>query len=424
MQWLAPHLHKLLAIAAATIDENGRLIEANRGFLRLIETDNPLPAETQVAQFFIQPSFATLLNTAPDAAGEIHNGLLTIGDYMGQTRSLRAQIWRQDQQLRLLAEFDIAEIERICATTQALNLDYANTQLELAQSNLKLKQNEAQLQQLVSELTAANTQRQLAQDQLLQAEKLASIGFLAAGVAHEINNPLGFVSANFNVVGQYLEALLRIVDAYAQAGQDPEKLAAAAQLQDELEVDFIKEDADLLLRESRTGLDRVKRIVLALKEFSGVDAIRTWSTADLKQSIENTISLLANELHQCEVRNELPDLPHIECVPAEINQVFMNLLLNAAQAMLTPGSVRINGGIENDEVWISISDTGKGIPPENLPRIFDPFFTTKPVGQGTGLGLSRVHGIIGLHQGRIEVSSQAGQGTIFTVHLPICQKTR
>lgn len=423
MQWLAPHLQDVQAIVAAVIDETGCLVEANRGFLRLIGVEALQASGALVARFFIQPDFATLVEMPAAAEGEIYRGLLTFGEYMGQTRSLRARIWRHGHVLRVLAESDIAELEALCVTALELNRDYANSQLALARSNLKLKQSEAQLKQLVSDLSTANAQRKQAQDQLLQSERLASIGFLAAGVAHEINNPLGYVSSNLSTVTDYIDALLQIIDAYQQA-VDPadaaaEQLARVIKLQQALDLDFIKEDIGPLLRDSRTGLARVKQVVQALKDFSGVDTLRASEEVDVGQTLETTLCLLLNELRHCEVRNELVILPLVECVSAELGQVFMNLLLNAAQAIETHGVVTIRGGHDSDEVWIEIADSGKGIAPEHLPHIFDPFFTTKPLGQGTGLGLSVAHGLIGMQRGRIEVASELGKGSRFTIHLPI-----
>jgi signal transduction histidine kinase len=419
MDWLASHLEPLLAVAAATLDESGRLIEANRGFLRLLEGAEAEPQGSNVAPYFIQPDFATLLRVPAAADGEVHHGLLTIGDYMGRTRSLPTRIWRSGGQLRLLAEFDIAELERICETTFELNCDYANAQTELAQNNLKLQQRETRLQQLVAELTQANQERQRAQVQLLQAEKLASIGSLAAGVAHEINNPIGFVNSNLGTLAQYVEALMQVVDAYDSAAVTPD--ASVASVKAKTGLDFIRKDVGNLIVESRDGLARVKRIVQALTDFSKTQAGETWGVADINAGLESTLSLLTNELQHCELRRELGTLPPVECVLDQLNTVFMNLLLNAAQAIEGHGVLSIRSGITGDEVWIEVSDTGQGIPSDILPHIFDPFFTTKPVGLGTGLGLSVSYGIVSRHHGRIEVDSTVGRGSRFRVCLPVRQ---
>lgn len=420
--WSVTQLEPLLAVAAACIDSDGRLIEANRGFLRLLEAGQAEGQPLPVTRFFIQPDFATLLQAPAAADGEIHRGLLTVGEYMGRTQSLRGRVWRQGNQLRLLAEVDVESMEALCATTLELNRDYASTQLELAQSNLKLKQNEARLRQLVQELTEANAERQLAREQLLQAEKLASIGFLAAGVAHEINNPLSYVNSNLNTVSGYMDALLRIINAYAAvaAEQAPAgQLARVLALQQELDLDFIKTDIGPLLDESRAGLTRVKQIVQALQDFSGIGEAKASREADIGQVMDAALSLLANELRHCEVRNELGPLPPVACGVAELSQICMHLLLNAAQAIETQGLVTLRGGCDEAEAWLEIADGGKGIAPECLPHIFDPFFTTKPPGKGTGLGLSITHGLVSMHRGRIEVASEPGRGARFKIFLPI-----
>lgn len=425
MSWFAPGLDELLGVAAATLDLAGGVIEANAGFRRLIAEAGLARTGAGVERFFIQPSLAALLSAEPAADGEIHRGWLTVGDAQGQTRSLRARVWRVDGTLRLLAEHDIEEAERLCATVLELNRDYADAQHRLAQANLKLQQGENQLKQLVADLTRANTGLQQAQHQMLESEKLASVGLLAAGVAHEINNPIAFVISNLWTLTQYVECLLRVIDGYAAVAMvgnvSPGQLAALASLQGEIGVDYIREDIGVLLDESRIGLDRVKRIVQELNQFSRVDAVESLAEGNLNLALESTLAVLQNELHHCEVRKEFGPLPRVECVLAQLQRVFMNLLLNAAQAIEGRGVLTLRTGCGDASVWIEISDTGTGIAPENLSHIFDPFFTTKPVGKGTGLGLSVSYGIVAQHHGRIEVESRIGQGSTFRIWLPMRQ---
>jgi len=278
----------------------------------------------------------------------------------------------------------------------------------------------------VAQLKAVNTQLTQMQNQLLQSEKLASIGLLAAGVAHEINNPIGFVNSNLSTLKHYVDDLLAVIDAYeAAAGEDADAsgcFTAVNALKAEVELDYLKEQAVALLAESHEGLDRVKKIIQSLKDFSRIEMTETWRKDDLRQGIESTLSVVWNELkYKCDVRKEYGDIPPVECVLSHLNQVFMNLLVNAAHAIEGHGVVTIRTGCKGDEVWVEITDTGKGIAPENLSRIFDPFFTTKPVGKGTGLGLSVSHGIVEKHHGRIEVESEVGKGSTFRVCLPIRQ---
>lgn len=258
------------------------------------------------------------------------------------------------------------------------------------------------------------------QSQLMQSERMASIGQLAAGVAHEINNPVGFVNSNLGSLQRYVDDMLRLLAAYEQTESVmPEATAQdIRRIKKEVDVDFMRDDLTALLAESQDGLKRVTRIVQDLKDFSHVDeSERQWS--DLEAGIESTLRVVWNELkYKAEVVKEYGGIPKIECHPFQLNQVFMNLLVNAAHALEDKGTITVRTGQDENDVWVQVQDTGKGIKPENLPRVFDPFFTTKPVGKGTGLGLSLAYGIVKKHSGRIEVRSEVGQGTTFTVTLP------
>ena len=272
---------------------------------------------------------------------------------------------------------------------------------------------------------------QRAKDQLVQSEKLASIGQLAAGVAHEINNPVGYVFSNFGTLAKYLDDLFRMLAAYEAAeGQlagtpAGEQLAA---LRAEIELDYLKEDVPQLMNESREGISRVRKIVQDLKDFSHVDARREWEWTDLHRGIDSTLNIVNNEIkYKADVVKAYGELPQVQCLSSELNQVFMNLLVNAAHAMPggqgRRGTIHIRSGVEGggSEVWVEIEDDGCGIAKENLGRIFDPFFTTKAVGQGTGLGLSLSYGIVKKHHGRMDVDSEPGRGTRFRVTVPVRQ---
>ncbi|MCE9662697.1 histidine kinase [Halomonas sp. M5N1S17] len=259
-----------------------------------------------------------------------------------------------------------------------------------------------------------------AHNQLLQSEKLASIGQLAAGIAHEINNPIGFVNSNLNTLRQYIDDLLRLIDAYEtlEPTLTDEVAGQLAALKTELDLDYLREDVGSLLAESIDGTARVRRIVQDLRDFSRTGAT-DWQFADLHQGLESTLNVAANEIkYKATVVREYGQLPAVECVPAQLNQVFLNLLVNAAQAIQERGTITVRTGCEDDQVWLAFVDDGRGIPAELQSRIFDPFFTTKPVGEGTGLGLSLSYGIVQKHGGRIEVDSRPGAGTTFTIRLP------
>ena len=308
----------------------------------------------------------------------------------------------QDVTVRHRAEDDLREyqnqLEGLVATRTS----------ELASANAVLEEDRRELELLLSKVEEA-------QQQLLQSEKMAAIGQLAAGVAHEINNPVGFVNSNLGSLKTYVETLLTVISAY-EAGD----AAQISQVRAKADLDFLREDLPSLLAESQDGLNRVTKIVQDLKDFSRVDQAER-QQADLNAALESTLNVVANEVkYKAEVVRELGQIPAVDCVPAQINQVFMNLLLNAAQAIHDKGKIFIRSGLENNHVWFEIEDTGKGMSAEIQQRIFEPFFTTKPVGKGTGLGLSISYDIIvKKHGGRMDVRSQPDKGTCFRLWLPL-----
>ncbi|AOJ11191.1 histidine kinase [Burkholderia mayonis] len=261
--------------------------------------------------------------------------------------------------------------------------------------------------------------------QLLQSEKLASIGQLAAGVAHEINNPIGFVNANLNTLKGWVRGLLDVI-AMQEALTSTlaaDARAPLAEVSRDVDLDYVRGDIMALIDESIDGAMRVRRIVCDLRDFSRPSGDE-WAFADLHAGLERTLNVVHNELkYKAEVVREYGGLPLVECNAAQLNQVFMNLLVNAAQSIEARGTITIRTTHDADSVSISIADTGVGIPDDVLGRIFDPFFTTKPVGRGTGLGLSISHGIVEHHGGRIDVESRVGRGTTFTITLPVRRKT-
>ena len=263
-----------------------------------------------------------------------------------------------------------------------------------------------------------------AHNQLLQSEKMASIGQLAAGVAHEINNPIGFVNSNLGALQNYVRDLLKLIVAYEERDAEltADSRSALHALKDEVDLAYLRDDIGTLLSESLGGLQRIKRIVQDLKDFSHIgDTTMQW--ANLEEGLESTLNVVWNELkYKTEVVKEYGKIPEIECIPSQLNQVFMNLLVNAGQAIKEHGTITLRTRQENDTVCVEVSDTGSGIPHDIINRIFDPFFTTKPVGKGTGLGLSISHGIINKHNGQIEVASEPGKGSTFRIILPIQQK--
>ncbi|MCZ4304975.1 PAS-domain containing protein [Zoogloeaceae bacterium G21618-S1] len=301
----------------------------------------------------------------------------------------------------------------------------------IGQDVTDLMHTEAALKERNAELEAANEALATTHQQLLQTEKLASIGQLAAGVAHEINNPVGFVSANLSTLGTYVGNLLALADACERSLRDvvpkgSPVLAAYEAARTEADLDFVRDDIVALLDESRDGLDRVRRIVQDLRDFSRAGGNDQWQMASLEAGLNATANIALTDMkHRVTVNREYGDIPEVECLPSQLNQVFLNLIVNAGHAITESGTISLRTGVSDDEaeVWVEVADSGCGIPAENLRRLFDPFFTTKPVGQGTGLGLALSYGIVEKHGGRIDVRSTVGEGTTFRVSIPRVRPT-
>jgi two-component system, NtrC family, sensor kinase len=306
----------------------------------------------------------------------------------------------------------------------------AQAKAELEADVIKRQQSESELRRRNAELTDLNERLNAAQNQLAQSERLASIGQLAAGVAHEINNPIGYVQSNLGALDGYLNDLFELIDGFEHAldalPADHPAAQAARALKQRKELDYLREDVPSLLTESKEGIARVRKIVADLKDFSRVDTSQEWQFANLHQGIESTLNIVNNEIkYKADVVREYGQLPEVECLPSQLNQVFMNLLVNAAHAIERErGCIRVRTGAGDEQVWVEVADNGSGIAAEHLSRIFDPFFTTKAVGKGTGLGLSLSYGIVQKHGGSIEVSSQVGEGTTFRITLPIRQTSK
>ena len=292
----------------------------------------------------------------------------------------------------------------------------------MLQDRTEMRAAQEELGQRFNQLQTTHHKLEQTQNQLLQSDKMASIGQLAAGVAHEINNPVGFVSSNLNTLRQYVASLLALVDAYASARTDPASPAAAQRLastQAEVELDYLKEDLPQLLDESADGLSRVKKIVQDLKDFSRVDQA-DWQEADLNAGLESTLNVVRHEVkYKADVVKALTPLPSVLCLAGQLNQVFMNLIVNASHAIAERGVITLASGVQDGWAWVQVDDTGSGMSDEVQRRIFEPFYTTKDVGKGTGLGLSLSFSIVKRHGGVIQVRSTPGVGSAFRVWVPI-----
>lgn len=301
------------------------------------------------------------------------------------------------------------------ATTTAMN----HMQLKKTSSRL-LEEKKAQ-QELIKKLEETK-------NQLLQSEKMASIGQLAAGVAHEINNPVGFIKSNFSSLKHYANELNEAISKFSNIIEGFESDGATQKIKEineEHDIEFVTEDITNLLEESFDGISRIEEIVKSLKHFSRSDT-NQWEEADINAGIESTLKVVAHELkYLAEIEKNYSDLPLVQCLPMQINQVVMNLLVNSAQAMdakQKEGKVTISTENDDSRINIKIQDNGKGMDAKVMSKIFDPFFTTKDVGKGTGLGLSLSYSIIQKHKGNISVDSELGAGTTFTITLPVKQE--
>lgn len=315
----------------------------------------------------------------------------------------------------LPGECDDSAVRTVCLVVQDVT--------ELASYFQAEQQLSARLEQESAELKVLNEKLSMAQSQLLQSEKMAAIGQLAAGVAHEINNPIGFISSNLQTLQDYATRLLKLTDFYEKIVSKTANetfLALQRDIQQRLQFDFVRTDLPELLSESIDGIDRVAEIVKNLKAFSHVDNAQ-WQPANLVDGLENTLKIAANQLkYHVEIhRDYAADLPEVYCQPNQINQVLLNLLVNAAQAMDHKGHLYLRAWQQDQSVCIEVRDSGPGIAPEHMSRLFEPFFTTKPVGSGTGLGLSLSYSIVKKHHGDILVQSKPGEGASFVVCLPI-----
>jgi two-component system NtrC family sensor kinase len=375
-------------------------------------------------RYFIRPlqllsHFATnLADGGADETDHIGPRILEISELEIYLRNMAAKIRRRESSLH-----EARDQQKV-----------ANEQLvQLVQ---KITRRETSLRQAKNELEALNGQIIEQQQLLVQAEKMASVGQLAAGVAHEINNPTGFVMGNLEILVEYKDSIQCLLKGYEALEADIESLGNDAEIPDsdtllstlekvrliksEQDIAYIMADIDTLLVDSLLGTERIHNIVKDLKSFSRVDDGDTKEVELNEEVIETALRLVWNEMkYKCTLKKSLTALPLINCRPGELSQVIMNLLINACDAIEQEGEVTLSSYFENASISIQVSDTGVGISEEHMLKLFDPFFTTKDIGKGTGLGLSISHGIVRRHGGSLTVSSQLGKGTTFTVNLPI-----
>jgi signal transduction histidine kinase len=338
-------------------------------------------------------------------------------------------------QIPVKGQDEIAEVAS-AFNAMAFNLKEASERRDEVENQLKelnrsleerVSQRTEELVLKNSELEHANREIKDAQAKLLQSEKMASVGVLAAGVAHEINNPLGFVISNLTTLENYVNNYRILVAEYQQLFELKDSSARKEQYQriqqsiEDFDLEFMNDDLTDLLRDTQEGSVRVKEIVKGLKAFSHIDQSDEMQLADINECITTTLKVANNEFkYHCQLDLQLAELPHTYCLPGQIKQVLLNLFMNASQAIQEKGVINVSSSLEGDNIEISVRDNGCGIPKESISKLFDPFFTTKEVGEGTGLGLAISYGIIvDEHKGDIRVNSVEGEGTCFTVVLPL-----
>jgi signal transduction histidine kinase len=281
-----------------------------------------------------------------------------------------------------------------------------------------------QLRSANDELRTAYRDLQATQMQLIQREKMASVGQLVAGVAHELNNPIGFVFSNVSTLDDFVKRLRGMLDVYRGVTLPEAEAARVEERWKVLKVDYALKYLDSMIQGIREGAERSRKIVRDLRVFArGQDEV--WQAVDLHEEIESSLTLLNHLLKdRVTVERKFGALPAVECIRSQIDQVFLNLLANAGQAITGPGVLTVETAVEDGSAVVVIADTGPGIPPEVLSRVFDPFFTTKPVGEGTGLGLSISYEIVKKHGGELGAESPAGGGARFTLRLPLTRARR
>lgn len=397
-----------------TIDENGCILSLNSAARSMFNYDNSELIGLSIVKII-----------PPKLAKENRN--LIKSCFESGTRCEITHPIELTAQCKDKSEFPVEMTSSIIQTSHNIVYTWILRDITLRRTlELELKQHQQNLEKLISERTAqlSETINKLnnTQSQLIQNEKLASIGQLAAGVAHEINNPVGYVNSNVTSLRSYLDDIFELIELYqnVMAKELSDKAVVEIEtMKKNIDLDFIKKDINELISESLEGISRVKEIVYDLKGFSRAGNM-DWELASLHKGINSTLNIVYNELkYKATIKKEYGKMPDIECMPAQLNQVFMNLLVNAGHAIDKQGVITIRTGSTDKEVWVEIQDTGIGIPQENIKKIFDPFYTTKAIGQGTGLGLSLSYSIIKRHNGRIDVNSEPEKGTRFRIWLPI-----
>ncbi|WP_456294729.1 ATP-binding protein [Vibrio sp. AK197] len=410
-----------MSFALCIVRRDYTIVMANQYFLSRVSTeDNQVLGQNLLTLF---PDSARFLKRKVDTAFTIESPSFSSWEQSPHVLPFKTSRPVSGSEDAMYQDMELIPIHSEGGALEHLCLCVYDSTITASQQK-DLKKMTAQLRTEHQALKIAMDKLKQAQTQLLQSEKMASIGQLSAGIAHEINNPIGFITSNMQTLDDYFKKLMsfiHLVNSELTNTSDAELKKTLEQHYASAQLEFVVEDVGDLISESLEGSSRVMSIVKNLKEFSHIDSAN-WAEVNITDGIDSTLRIINNEIkYHIEVECHYdPNTPKIVCQPMQLNQVFLNILLNASQAIDEEGIIKIYvAPFADDQVEIRISDNGSGISEQHLSSIFEPFFTTKPVGSGTGLGLSVSYGIVHAHKGSIEVESEIGVGTTFIIRLPI-----
>lgn len=402
MSWIPAELADLRAVVAATLSYEGLVLAANAGFLDLIKSDKDQVNGCYAQQFFIQPTFASLLNAPPKADGEVFIGLLTLGSFTDKTYTLQSRIWRVNDTLCLLAEYDLQANEQLNDTLLSLNQDYVKAQFEIIQINLKLKQRERELENSLLQL-------QTAQKKLVEAEKMSSLSVFVAGVAHEINSPLGVSLGCASLLSKDARNLAQLFSEKSMTQSDLKRFLTAAQ-----------QEAGLI----QTNLQRIGQLMDKFRQLAVTQRDTSKTQFDLRACLQNVITSFGLQLHEEKVKIRITAEPALEInsFAQDWGSIFTNLILNSLQHGFKgreDNTVHITMAVAGQYLRVDYIDNGIGLSERVKAKIYDPFFTTD-MQHGIGLGMHMLYNMI-THkmQGFIECDNSAEGGAHFHIEIPL-----